>query len=227
MSRSGYSEDLDQGALNIYRANVDRALAGKRGQRFLREMLAALDAMPVKELVAGEIVRDETHVCAIGAVALARKVDVFALDVYDQEEVGKTFGVAKAMAAEIAYENDECGYDDERNGARRLRFARDDDDRRDAHERACGGGAGVHERPIYHGDSAATVLGPGARRSAQGMRPHRVRGGRAILQEDWQRGARSVHPLRRGVLPVRWQSRRSGHDHVRGSDEADPSRAGD
>ena len=109
MSRSGYSDDLDQGALNIYRANVDRALAGKRGQKFLREMAAALDAMPVKELVAGEIVRDEAHVCAIGAVALARKVDVSALDVYDQELVGKTFGVAKAMAAEIAYENDECG----------------------------------------------------------------------------------------------------------------------
>ena len=107
MSRSGYSDDLDQGALNIYRANVDRALAGKRGQKFLREMLVALDAMPVKELVAGEIVRDDAHVCAIGAVALARKVDVSALDVYDQEEVGKTFGVARAMAAEIAYENDD------------------------------------------------------------------------------------------------------------------------
>ncbi len=110
MSRSGYSDDLDQGALNIYRANVDRALAGKRGQKFLREMLVALDAMPVKELVAGEIVRDDAHVCAIGAVAIARKVDVSALDVYDQEEVGKTFGVARAMAAEIAYENDERGF---------------------------------------------------------------------------------------------------------------------
>ena len=107
MSRSGYSDDLDHGALNIYRANVDRAIAGKRGQKFLREMLAALDAMSVKELVADELVRDETHVCAIGAVALARKVDVSALDVYDQEEVGKTFGVAKAMAAEIAFVNDD------------------------------------------------------------------------------------------------------------------------
>jgi hypothetical protein len=99
----------DIGSLNLYRANVDRALGGKRGQAFLREMLAALDAMPVKELVADEIVRDETHVCAIGAVALARKLDVSRLDVTDQDEVAKVFGVARAMAAEIAYENDECG----------------------------------------------------------------------------------------------------------------------
>ena len=76
MSRSGYSEECEQGALNFYRANVDRTIAGKRGQTFLREMAAALDAMPVKELIAGEVVRDEAHVCAIGAVAVARKADV-------------------------------------------------------------------------------------------------------------------------------------------------------
>lgn len=90
MSRSGYTDDYDDiGSLNLYRANVDRALSGKRGQAFLREMVAALDAMPVKELVADELVRDATHVCAIGAA--------------------KTFGIARAMAAEIAYENDESG----------------------------------------------------------------------------------------------------------------------
>jgi hypothetical protein len=72
-------------------------------------MAAALDAMPVKELVADEIVRDAEHVCAIGAVALARKLDVSSLDIYDGDEVGKTFGVARAMACEIAYENDERG----------------------------------------------------------------------------------------------------------------------
>ena len=40
MSRSGYKE-CEQGALNLYRANVDRTIAGKRGQTFLREMAAA------------------------------------------------------------------------------------------------------------------------------------------------------------------------------------------
>ena len=107
MSRSGYSDDLDQGALNIYRANVYRSVHGKRGQAFLREMLAALDSMPVKELVADHIVRDDKNVCAIGSVALARQMDVAGLDVYDQGEVAKRFGIARCLAAEIAFENDD------------------------------------------------------------------------------------------------------------------------
>jgi hypothetical protein len=108
MSRSGYTDDVeDQGALNCYRANVDRALSGKRGQAFLREMAAALDAMPVKELVADEVVRDSEHVCAMGAVALARKLDVSNLDPEDPDTVAGTFGIARALACEIAYENDE------------------------------------------------------------------------------------------------------------------------
>ena len=107
MSRSGYSDDCDGNLLNLYRANVDRTIAGKRGQTFLREMLTALDAMPVKELIAGEVVRDEAHVCAIGAVAVARKADVSRLDIYDGDEVGRTFGITSVLAREIAYENDE------------------------------------------------------------------------------------------------------------------------
>jgi hypothetical protein len=109
MSRSGYSDDLDQAMLNRYRANVDRAIRGKRGQAFLREMAAALDAMPVKELVADAVVRDDKSVCAIGSVALARGLDVKELDIYDKDDVGKLFGVAPALAAEIAWENDENG----------------------------------------------------------------------------------------------------------------------
>jgi hypothetical protein len=107
MSRSGYVEDSD--GLNFYRANVDRALAGKRGQAFLREMAAALDAMPVKALVAGEILRDNEHVCAIGSVALARMLDVSTLDVEDGDAVGKAFGIKRMLACEIVYENDEGG----------------------------------------------------------------------------------------------------------------------
>jgi hypothetical protein len=110
MSRHGYCDDGDdQGALNCYRANVWRATIGKRGQKLLREMATALDAMPVKELVAGEIVRDNEHVCALGSVALARGLDVSQLDVTDGDEVGRTFGVASCLVREIAYENDEAG----------------------------------------------------------------------------------------------------------------------
>lgn len=105
MGRSGYSEDCEN--IGLWRGAVERAIAGKRGQALLREMADALDALPVKELVAGDIVRDGEHVCALGSVALARKLDVADIDVYDREEVARTFGVAPAMVAEIAFENDD------------------------------------------------------------------------------------------------------------------------
>lgn len=107
MSRSGYSDDCEN--LGLWRGAVTRAIEGKRGQSFLREMAAALDAMPVKELIAGEVVRDSTHVCAIGSVAVARGMNVKTLDIDDGESVGQAFGVARALACEIAYENDDAG----------------------------------------------------------------------------------------------------------------------
>ena len=107
MSRSGYVDDYDvDGNINLYRASVERALRGKRGQRFLREMVAALDAMPVRELAEKTLVEDGA-VCALGAVALARGVDVSELDPEDAERVAKTFGIAESMAREIVFENDE------------------------------------------------------------------------------------------------------------------------
>lgn len=109
MSRSGYSDDGedDNNTAGLYRHAVARATYGKRGQTFLQEMASALDAMPVKELIDGDIVRGEGQVCAIGAVAVARKMDVTKLDIYDQDAVAKMFGVAPALAREIAYENDD------------------------------------------------------------------------------------------------------------------------
>lgn len=107
MSRSGYSEDCDN--LGLWRGAVQRAISGKRGQAFLREMASALDAMPVKELVADDVVRDSEHVCAMGAVVVARKLDVSEVDVYDADATAEMLGIAGALAKEIAYENDECG----------------------------------------------------------------------------------------------------------------------
>lgn len=110
MSRSGYSYDCEN--LGLWRGAVDRAITGKRGQAFLREMAAALDAMPVKELITDEVVSDDTRVCAIGAVAQARRLDVSRLDTHDGDQVAARFGIARALACEIAYENDECGEDE-------------------------------------------------------------------------------------------------------------------
>ena len=107
MGRSGYVEDDDDGTHGLWRGAVESAIRGKRGQAFLREMAAALDAMPVKELITGDVVTEDNQVCAIGAVALARKVDVSNIDIYDGEELGKVFGVAQSLAREIAHVNDD------------------------------------------------------------------------------------------------------------------------
>jgi hypothetical protein len=104
MSRSGYSDDCDN--LPLWRGAVRRAINGKRGQAFLREMLAALDAMPEKRLIDEDLIHDGA-VCAIGSVGAARGIDMSKIDAHDSEQVANAFGIAPAMAAEIEYQNDE------------------------------------------------------------------------------------------------------------------------
>ncbi len=106
MSRSGYSDDIECAALNLYRANVDRALCGKRGQAFLREMLEAMDAMPEKRLITSALV-SSLGCCAMGAVAQKRGIDTAGVDETDAAYIGDMFGISRPMAAEIAYVNDE------------------------------------------------------------------------------------------------------------------------
>jgi hypothetical protein len=110
MGRSGYSDDSD-GDANLYRANVDRAIEGRRGQAFLKEMLAAMDALPEKRLLS-EVMQNSGEVCAIGSVGRARGTDMTKLDPENYEEwdfagaVAQTFGIATPMAAEIMHIND-------------------------------------------------------------------------------------------------------------------------
>ena len=112
MSRSGYSEDYtNDWELIRWRGAMASAIKGKRGQAFLKEMLVALDAMPDKKLVANSLV-DGDQVCAIGAVGLRRGIDMSKLDT-DRQAVAKAFGIAAALAAEIAYMNDEYSYIEE------------------------------------------------------------------------------------------------------------------
>lgn len=107
MSRSGYSDDLDEPTLNLWRGAVASAIRGKRGQALLREMAAALDAMLVKELIASEL-ENEGEYCALGVVGKARGIDMADIDPEDYEAVAETFGVATALTQEIMWQNDEA-----------------------------------------------------------------------------------------------------------------------
>lgn len=122
MSRSGYSDDFDDHwSLVMWRGAVTSALKGRRGQAFLKEMLAAMDAMPAKRLAAHELAASDlvtcSHwglfeaesVCAIGSVGKLRGVDMDRLDPEDYSSVAGAFGIAQAMAQEIVFMNDEAG----------------------------------------------------------------------------------------------------------------------
>lgn len=109
MSRSGYSDDFgddDPLALGRYRAQVMSAIRGKRGQALLVELLAALDAMPDKRLVAGELEADGQF-CALGVVGQARGLNLAAIDTYDVEALGAKFNIAEQLAREIMWVNDD------------------------------------------------------------------------------------------------------------------------
>lgn len=110
MSRSGYSDDYgddDPLALGRWRGAVQSAIRGARGQQALREILAALDAMPEKALAAESLVTSEGEFCTLGVLGAQRGIAIETLDPDDPEGVADAFGIAPAMVREIVYENDE------------------------------------------------------------------------------------------------------------------------
>ena len=108
MSRAGYTEDgEDNWGLICWRGQVASAIRGKRGQAFLRDLVAALDAMPEKALIAEELEDGDGNVCSLGAVGRLRGVDMRRIDPYDYDEVAGAFDIAEPLAREIEYENDE------------------------------------------------------------------------------------------------------------------------
>lgn len=138
MSRSGLSDDDndDPLAYGRWRAAVRRAMSGRRGQAFLREAIAVLDAMPDKRLIREHLVFDGSQpvwsgsevivgadelvdrngvimpigsVCLLGAVGQARHLDMSDIDPEDMDTVAPAFDIADSMAREIVYWNDEGG----------------------------------------------------------------------------------------------------------------------
>lgn len=110
MSRSGYTDDDGEGYAALWRGAVKSAIRGHRGQALLRELRDAMDAMPEKILIAGELQADGAY-CTLGVVGAKRGINMADIDPEDYERVAKEFGIAEALAREIEYINDELGDD--------------------------------------------------------------------------------------------------------------------
>ena len=108
MSRHGYIDDIDNWQLIMWRGRVTSAIRGKRGQKLLKELRDALDAMPDKRLVAGELQTKEGDVCALGCVGVARGYDLTELDPeQDNDVLANKLDIAECLVREIEYENDD------------------------------------------------------------------------------------------------------------------------
>jgi hypothetical protein len=109
VSRSGYSDDCEGSDLAMWRGTIASATRGKRGQRFFRDLVAALDAMPVKRLIKNDIETVEGDVCALGALRRKRGVELEPDDVCYPEILGDKFDIASQLAQETMFVNDEAG----------------------------------------------------------------------------------------------------------------------
>lgn len=106
--RIGYSEDEDYpGQFELWQANCRRSLRGKQGQKELRELRAALLALPEKKLLRGELYDDHGGVCAIGAYAKHKglKLSAFPAD-EDTDRVGVQGGMPPLVAWKVVEVND-------------------------------------------------------------------------------------------------------------------------
>jgi hypothetical protein len=117
MSRHGYSEDGWDDPESLWaslrwQGQLASAIRGKRGQAFFVALVAALDAMPEKRLIAGALER-EGGVCALGCLGRARGLSMAQLEPdedepeWDLDALGEAFGIASCLAAEVMYQNDE------------------------------------------------------------------------------------------------------------------------
>lgn len=110
MGRSGYTEDGDDeyNQAGLWQANVRRATTGRRGQKFFRALLEALDALPKKELVEGELEDENGAVCALGAFRVAKGLSLDrAIAESDWDALGKAFAAAPLLMREVMFQNDD------------------------------------------------------------------------------------------------------------------------
>lgn len=120
MSRfSDYEEWDGPDTSGLWWSSFHRAINSDRGQKMLREIEAALLAMPERTLIADVLSDASGGVCAVGAVAAHRRVKagqswedaVLSLPMIEDGDETAYFaqtalGMARTIAWEIAQEND-------------------------------------------------------------------------------------------------------------------------
>ncbi len=122
MSRSNYSDSIDNWDLIRWRGQVASAIRGKRGQKLLKELAQAMDEMPVKELIAGELKSPKGDYCALGVVGAKRGMNLEGIDPEEPESVAGAFDIARQLAQEIVYQNDEAVWFNETCAERWIRM---------------------------------------------------------------------------------------------------------
>lgn len=111
MSRFNYTDEEDRpGQFALWQANCTRSLRGKAGQEALKDLEAALLALPSKRLIADSLIDEEGEVCAVGALALHKKVAIKHDSDADLDTEGfaaDELGVPRLVAWTIVMMNDE------------------------------------------------------------------------------------------------------------------------
>lgn len=110
--RSGYNDDCDDTlAFNRWRGMVASAMRGRRGQQLLKDILAALDSMPMPmQRLIPDLIVDGDNVCALGAAGKYRKLpDIDKVDPEAHDHLSTMFDVAECLIQEIEWVNDEAG----------------------------------------------------------------------------------------------------------------------
>jgi hypothetical protein len=115
MTRLYYDDDdSDPSQEGLAAGALCSAIRGKRGQRFIRDLVQALDALPLPELAAGALEDEETGCCcAFGAVRRFRGADAVPLWFHPMEEdmtpdnLAEPFNVSETLAWAVVQANED------------------------------------------------------------------------------------------------------------------------
>lgn len=108
----------------LWASRVERIVNGRRGQKVLRELIDALLALPERRLIAGAIATPSGEVCAVGALAKHKGIDLnrdterwsqgqchpvaggWRGSDHETAELGASIGMTWTLAWEIGFMND-------------------------------------------------------------------------------------------------------------------------